>query len=77
MPSLKHLNKLRNKFAHNISATLSMDDLLPLREFLKKVSKDESGVPDGEREVLEAYTSLAGAFFAGAISRSARGAETE
>ena len=73
IPSLKHLNSLRNKFAHNISATLSKEDLLPLQEFLKKVMKGEGELPQEEREILETYTSLVGAFFAGSISRSARG----
>ena len=36
MPSLKHLNSLRNKLGHNIRTVISENELLPLVQFLEK-----------------------------------------
>jgi hypothetical protein len=73
-PVIKHLNSVRNHFGHNISATLSTDDLLPIRQFLAKCTKasGRDGEPPSEpRELLRLFTSLVCAYFASAISHRA------
>jgi hypothetical protein len=71
-PTIKHLNSLRNKFSHNISAKLSEEDLLPFRQFLHKCTKGESEIPSDPQELLSLYMSIVCAYFASAISHSAQ-----
>lgn len=63
MPSLKHLNSLRNKLGHNIRTVISEDELLPLIQFVEKATG--TGVPDRSTSaVLNIYTGLVCAWLA-------------
>jgi hypothetical protein len=63
MPSLKHLNSLRNKLGHNIRTVISENELLPLIQFLEKASGIERQKRDA-LSVLNAYTGLVCAWLA-------------
>jgi hypothetical protein len=70
-PVIKHLNALRNRFGHNITAKLSAADLLPIQQFLEKCTKGgESAdqISTEPKEVLGLFTSLVCAYFAANIS---------
>lgn len=71
-PTIKYLNSLRNKFSHNIHATLSEQDLLPLRQFLEKCIKDKTSIPSNPKGVLSMYMSVVSAYFASSISHAAQ-----
>ncbi|MFC4527271.1 hypothetical protein ISN76_11240 [Dyella halodurans] len=70
--AIKHLNTLRNRLGHRVDYHLTDEDMLPFIHYLGAVSKH------GEREldlndkspkrVLELFTSLAAACFAGAVT---------
>jgi hypothetical protein len=65
MPSLKHLNSLRNKLGHNIQTTISESELLPLIQFLETVGEKKLDRRDAI-SVLEVYTGTVGAYMASA-----------
>jgi hypothetical protein len=70
-PAIKHLNSLRNKFSHNISATVSDKDLLPFRHCLEKCTKGECELPTDVKDLLSLFTIMVCAFFAGSITSHA------
>ncbi|OJA37883.1 hypothetical protein BGV47_16245 [Burkholderia ubonensis] len=64
--AIKHLNSLRNRLGHRVDYTLSHEDLLPFVYYLERATeqKVENKSP---RALLEAFTSLCAAFFAGSV----------
>jgi hypothetical protein len=69
VPSIKHLNSLRNKFVHRLDTVLTAADFEPQRAVLRKVAKEGTVVPDDPMTILEHYTGVVCAWFAGVISR--------
>ena len=67
LPAIKHLNTLRNKFSHNINASLKEKDLLPFRQVLEKCTNGKSDLPVDVKELLSLFTNLVCAYFAGCI----------
>lgn len=72
VPSLKHLNALRNKFSHNITAQLSEEDLLPFRHFLEQCTNQKEKVPKDAKELLNVYLGVVCAYMASSISHGAQ-----
>jgi hypothetical protein len=72
VPCIKHLNSLRNKFSHNISFRLSDTDLSPFVRFLTEISSAPEKLPDGVTEILDVFTAVACAYFAGFITARAK-----
>lgn len=72
MPALKHLNSLRNRFAHNIDVKLVEKDFEPLRSFLLSCTKDPGGVPTQPRKILSMFMGVACAYMASAIAHTAQ-----
>ncbi len=72
IPPIKHLNALRNKLSHNISFRVEAEDLLPLSQYLTKVYERSGDVPNEPRAILEKFTHITCALFAGAISGRAK-----
>jgi hypothetical protein len=66
--SIKHLNSLRNRFAHAIDSALGPTDLEPLRAVLKNHVDGKHVVPVDAHEVLGQYTNLVCAFLAGTLA---------
>ena len=72
VPAIKHLNSLRNKFSHNIRTELSGSDLLPFIQCLEKWSqKAPAELPTEAKEILQLFTLVICAYFAGAITEHA------
>ena len=70
IPAIKHLNALRNRLAHKIETRVTLDDVAPLSVAVEKCTK-EPPTFENVHAVLELFTSLTCAYFAGAISYSA------
>ena len=68
VPSIKHLNALRNKLVHRVDTVLTAADLEPQQAVLRKVAKEGMVVPEDPMTILEHYTGVVCAWFAGAIS---------
>jgi hypothetical protein len=68
IPSIKHLNALRNKLSHNIQFKIKTEDLTPLTDYLSKVYTTEAEVPKEPTEILGHYTSMTCVLFASIIS---------
>jgi hypothetical protein len=68
IPSIKHLNTLRNKLSHNINFKIGAEDLLPLTHYLTKVYEGKEKVPTEPRALLERYTMMTCVLFASQIS---------
>ena len=66
LPSLKHLNKIRNKLSHNISYKLTVQDIMPIKQKIAK-QLEESDTPETLHFILEFYTSQLCAYCAGTI----------
>ena len=76
IPSIKHLNALRNKISHDIDFKIKPDDLLPLTEYLTRVYGDEPiKVPKETKRILSEFTSTTCVLFASFISGYARGSQ--
>ena len=67
IPCVKHLNRLRNKFCHNIEFRLADSDLAPFIQLLTKISQSPKDIPQSAVEILEVFTTLACAYFGGQI----------
>lgn len=71
-PVIKHLNSLRNRFGHDISARLTPEDMLPFRQFLEKCTKSKEKkkvrLPTKSKDVLHLFTSIACSYLASTIS---------
>lgn len=72
VPSVKHLNSLRNRFGHNINVQLSDEDFLSFRHFLKQCSKNVSDMLADRRELLSMYMGVVCAYMASSISHWAQ-----
>src|SRR5690606_38778928 len=68
VPAIKHLNSLRNRISHKLEIEITTESLLPLTQCLRKAYKDQNEIPSEPRDLLESFTSLVCAFFAGYIS---------
>jgi hypothetical protein len=69
IPSIRHLNSLRNKLSHNIQFKIKTEDLIPLADYLSKIYSTKAEVPKEPKEILGHYTSMTCVLFAGMISR--------
>ncbi|MEO0335315.1 MAG: hypothetical protein AAF202_02920, partial [Pseudomonadota bacterium] len=71
IPTLKHMNSLRNKFSHQLDFQPSGEDFLPFTYFLKKLKgidqEEESEIPTSKIEVLELFTNSICAWLGGAV----------
>lgn len=68
IPSIKHLNSLRNKFSHNIGFKMHKENLLPMQQQLQKAVKESGEIPNDPHDILELYTSIVCAYLAGSLS---------
>ena len=68
IPCLKHFNKLRNNFSHDIGFRLTHDDLAPFSAYVKWASKTNPPLPTDHIKLLELFTTAACAYFAGYIT---------
>jgi hypothetical protein len=73
IPAIKHMNSIRNKLSHNIEFKIEQADLLPLNQYLAKVTdgKNENELPTSPKEILEQFTTMTCVLFAGYISSKA------
>lgn len=76
IPTIKHLNKVRNEFSHKLSKSLSDSDMLPFRKFIKQYAKFRNleeyyDVIQSPADVLTTYTTIVCSYFAGYISANA------
>jgi hypothetical protein len=69
IPPIKHMNAIRNKLSHRIEFKIDAKALLPLLQYLQKVS-EEKLQPSTPRDVLEHFTTICCATFGGNISRT-------
>ena len=81
VPAMKHLNSLRNRYAHRIDVRLGAGDFLPIRRAVEKMANqpveglDKKEVLDklnDERQLLELFTMLVCSWFGGAITLKAQ-----
>lgn len=70
IPAIKHFNSLRNKLSHNIDFKITLDELLPLTQYLKKCAGSEEF--SNPEEILEMFTAMVCVWFASGISSTAR-----
>lgn len=71
IPAIKHMNAIRNKLSHRIEFKIDDEALLPLRQYVQKVS-EQALQSLGSKQLLEHFTTVCCATFAGSISRTAR-----
>ncbi|CAN7258588.1 hypothetical protein LJR084_001204 [Variovorax sp. LjRoot84] len=71
IPAIKHLNAVRNKLSHQVDYRIDAQALLPLMHYLEKASTVKFPSPS-PKEILQGFTSICCATFAGNISRTAR-----
>ncbi|MFR0676012.1 hypothetical protein ACLUUI_20305 [Enterobacterales bacterium AW_CKDN230030176-1A_HGKHYDSX7] len=65
IPAIKHMNTLRNKISHRLEIKLDMEALLPLLEYMQKVSHPNPyKLPIEPKELLEAFVGTCCATFA-------------
>ncbi|WP_270428422.1 hypothetical protein [Acinetobacter johnsonii] len=70
IPSIKAMNKIRNKISHRVNFKISIDDLEPLKYYLYGAfEKNKEEIPSTILELLDVYTMMVCVLFAGAISR--------
>ena len=77
VPAIKHLNSLRNRISHTLEIEITPDSLLPLAQCLRKAFNDEREIPSEPKDLLERFTDLVCAFFAGYISAHLRRSKTK
>ena len=61
------LNKLRNRFVHDIDIKLQLKDLKPISASITKMTENKNKNLDDPYEILEQFTFLVCAWFGGAI----------
>ena len=66
--SIAHLNKLRNRYAHDIETKLLTKDLKPLYESILEMTDGKGEEPNDPYQILEVFTLFVCAWFGGAIS---------
>jgi hypothetical protein len=71
IPCIKHLNALRNKFGHDITFRLTDGDLEPFVAFLRDSIRDSKDIPTGPEEIIQTFTDIVCACFAGWIASGA------
>jgi hypothetical protein len=67
IPCLKHLNKLRNNFSHDVGFRLTQADLTPFVAYLEWAYSTVEPLPTDTIPVLELFTLNTCAYFAGYI----------
>ncbi|WP_457968158.1 hypothetical protein [Acinetobacter calcoaceticus] len=73
IPSIKAMNKIRNKISHRVDFKISIDDLEPLKYYLYGAYQEKkSEVPSTILELLDTYTMMVCVIFASTISALAR-----
>ena len=75
IPSIKHLNTLRNRLSHNIDTTLTIKDFLPIIELLKKTKPTQNFTDVSS--ILEGFTSFVCSWIASLLAFSAKPSSTE
>ena len=74
IPSIKAMNKIRNKISHRVNFKISIDDLELLKYYLNGAFKEnKKEIPSTVLELLDVYTTMVCVLFSGAISRLVRG----
>jgi hypothetical protein len=68
IPCLKHLNKLRNHFSHNLGFQLTGEDLAPFVAYLKWALITNPPLPTEHIKIVELFTTAACSYFAGYIT---------
>jgi hypothetical protein len=74
--AIKHLNNLRNRLGHRVDYRLTADDMLPFIHYMKRVGEASKNPPEHKLEglppkaILDLFTSIAAAVFAGSVSRT-------
>lgn len=71
IPSIKHMNVLRNKLSHQIDFRITNKDLLPLIQYLEKVYESKEKIPTEPKNILSEFTTMTCVLFAGYISSKA------
>lgn len=72
IPSIKHLNSLRNKLSHNIEFKISEADLLPISQYLAKCCGPDFEQPTEPSKILDIFTTMVCVWFASGISATAQ-----
>ena len=67
IPAIGDLNKLRNRFVHDIDIKLQLKDLKPISASITKMTENKNKNLDDPYEILEQFTFLVCAWFGGAI----------
>ena len=67
IPPIKHLNSLRNKLSHDIEFKIEPEVLRPLTQYLSKVGGGKIEIPTEPKGILEEFTGMTCALFAGCI----------
>jgi hypothetical protein len=69
IPAIKHMNTLRNKINYRLEIKLDMEALLPLVDYMKKLSHPRPyEVPAHPKELLETFVGTCCATFASHLS---------
>ncbi|TFB12538.1 hypothetical protein E3V55_00350 [Candidatus Marinimicrobia bacterium MT.SAG.3] len=68
IPAIAELNKLRNRFVHDIDIKLQVEDLKPISASIAKMSENENKNLNDPSDILEQFTFLVCSWFAGYIA---------
>lgn len=73
IPSIKAMNKIRNKISHRVDFKITTDDLEPLKYYLYGVyGEKKDKIPSNTLKLLDNYTMMVCVVFASTISALAR-----
>lgn len=76
IPAIKHMNTLRNKISHRLEIKLDLQALLPLLEYMQKLSSPRQyEVPIDPKEILGQFVRTCCATFASHLSYQYRACE--
>lgn len=68
IPTIKHMNSLRNKISHNIEFKIELEDLLPLSQHIAKATDGKGELSASPKAILEQFTTMTCSLVAGYIS---------
>ena len=67
IPAIADLNKLRNRFVHDIDIKLQVEDLKPISASITRMSENKDEILDDPHDILERFTFSVCAWFGGFI----------
>jgi hypothetical protein len=70
--AIKHLNTLRNKLSHDIDFKIQPKELHPLLDYLERACDGKTIAPSDPRGIMELFTMMVCAMFAGCITSHAQ-----